>query len=180
MDADADVWDRCSQEALTKYGYDRSEQTGLIASFLMPRLKTCTSAEEVGKRISTVFEAKPTSFVLEAKTKTAFLDCLLPLCSPRRCTFEKLDEAIAVLTKDEDNDLLQSFVTMAAGRVLKKEAEDALAKRKQSASASSKLANVIAKAKPMLDLQVVPDVASAVKMFAELCCAATMVGDCRQ
>ena len=73
MVTDADVWSRCSKEAMSKYGYDIQEQSGLMATFLSRRLKAITNPEEVAKRICALCLEKPASVERDEKNNVGVL-----------------------------------------------------------------------------------------------------------
>ena len=152
---------------MEKHGYNFTEQAGLIATFLFRRLKACSSPEEVAKRICALCEAKPMAVEVEEKTRAALWECLVPVCAPSGCSVNKLEDAIELLKKTEDDELLRSFVTVSAGRLLRKDAEQVLIKRKASADIVVQILAFIEKSKPTLSLEQSTDKINAVRIYAE-------------
>ena len=137
---ESDFWKECSEESLAMNGYQFQEQCGLVASFLSRRIKFCGGSEASAKFVNAFCkEGEADSIKVHPKTQEALYTCLLPLCAPSGFSVEDLEKALEMVNKDEDNEIVQAFLTTQPGRALKKEADLFLAKRKESASVSKRI-----------------------------------------
>ena len=173
MTSDEDVWARCSEDTLQKHGYKFSEQCGLVAMFLSRRLKSAESSEEVGLRLKKLCTFIPLDFKLASKTEKALQKCLVHVCSPSDCSVQELESAMEIMTKDDDNEILQCFITLSSGRVLKKTAEQVLSKRKESVSLVEKFVSMDANAARIFQLS---DLNQVLHSFASWTTAASCEG----
>lgn len=153
---DEEVWSRLSEKSLKKNSYIFADQAKLVSIFIARRFKgldpVCLAKRLQDFHAASVLLCQGADSRITDATKAA-LSVIVALASPSKHTVEALVAAIKTAAEQEGNDMVQSFLALPSGKILKKEAIAHVEHRKESDIVTTKIAEVVAKCNSVLGLE---------------------------